>query len=52
LLRRFFPQHTTTTDTLGRAMLGVTRLKGRGPRVLASTEINGLGGLPLSEVMA
>ncbi|MEV7345740.1 NAD(P)H-binding protein [Streptomyces sp. NPDC093544] len=49
LLRRIFPKHTTTTDTLGRAMLGVTRLKGRGPRVLASTEINDLGALPLAE---
>ncbi|MFD4527600.1 hypothetical protein ACFWP7_27455 [Streptomyces sp. NPDC058470] len=38
------------TDTRGRAMLGVTRLKGRGPRVLTSTEINGLGDLPLAAV--
>ncbi|WP_326725341.1 NAD(P)H-binding protein [Streptomyces sp. NBC_00243] len=49
VLRRLFPQHLTTTDTLGRAMLGVTRLRGSGPRVLTSTEINDLGARPLPE---
>ncbi|WP_369244001.1 NAD(P)H-binding protein [Streptomyces sp. R41] len=42
VLRRLFPRHMTTTDTVGRAMLAVTRLQGRGPRVLTSVEINGL----------
>jgi uncharacterized protein YbjT (DUF2867 family) len=41
VLRRLFPRHMTTTDTVGRAMLAVTRSQGRGPRVL-SVEINGL----------
>ncbi|GGN89239.1 hypothetical protein GCM10011579_083860 [Streptomyces albiflavescens] len=42
VLRRLFPRHTTTTDTVGRAMLAVTRRQGRGPRVLTSVGINGL----------
>ncbi|MFI6339268.1 NAD(P)H-binding protein [Streptomyces sp. NPDC050535] len=50
LLRRVFPRHMTTTDTLGRAMLAVARLKGRGPRVLDTTRINSLGALPRAEV--
>jgi hypothetical protein len=46
LLHRPFLRHTTTTDTLGRAMLAVTRPQGRGPRVLASAEINSLRARP------
>ena len=42
LLRRAFPRHVTTTDAVGHAMLAVTRLKGAGPTVLHSADINRL----------
>ena len=42
LLRRAFPHHVTTTDAVGHAMLAVTRLKGAGPTVLHSADINRL----------
>ncbi|MET9479321.1 NAD-dependent epimerase/dehydratase family protein [Streptomyces sp. NPDC006638] len=43
LLRRLLPAHVTTTEHLGRAMLAVVALRGAGPRVLYSPEINRLG---------
>ena len=43
VLRRLIPKHVTTTEHLGRAMIAVTRLKGQGPAVLYSPEINRLG---------
>jgi uncharacterized protein YbjT (DUF2867 family) len=44
VLSRLLPRHTTTTDALGRAMLAVTRLEGRGPHVLSSAQINSMAG--------
>lgn len=49
VLRRLFSRHTTTTDTLGRAMLAVTWLQGRGPRILTSTDNNALGARPAAD---
>ncbi|MET7451868.1 NAD(P)H-binding protein [Streptomyces sp. NPDC005574] len=43
LLRRLIPGHVTTTDAVGRAMVAVTRLDGRGPSVLHNRDINRLG---------
>ncbi len=44
VLRRVAPKHVTTTETLARAMLAVTRLEGEDPHILHSPEINRLGG--------
>jgi uncharacterized protein YbjT (DUF2867 family) len=44
VLSRLLPRHTTTTANLGRAMLAAARLKGEGPRLLTSAEINTLAG--------
>ncbi|MFF4269539.1 NAD-dependent epimerase/dehydratase family protein [Streptomyces sp. NPDC001536] len=46
VLRRLTPKHVTTTEHLGRAMIAVTRLKGQGPTVLHSPDINRLGAEP------
>ncbi|MFC8435125.1 NAD-dependent epimerase/dehydratase family protein [Streptomyces sp. NPDC057253] len=43
VLRRLMPKYVTTTEHLGRAMIAVTRLRGQGPTVLHSPEINELG---------
>lgn len=43
LLHRLAPQYTTTTERLGRAMIAVVGLNGRGPCVLHSPDINRLG---------
>ncbi|MQY11955.1 hypothetical protein SRB5_20830 [Streptomyces sp. RB5] len=43
LLRRLVPNHVTTTDTVGRAMIAVTALAGEGPTVLRTRDINRLG---------
>jgi uncharacterized protein YbjT (DUF2867 family) len=43
LLRRVAAGHVTTTEQLGRAMLAVVRLRGGGPHILHSPEINRLG---------
>ncbi|MDX3762410.1 epimerase [Streptomyces sp. AK02-04a] len=43
LLHRLAPGHTTTTEHLGRAMIAVVGLDGRGPHVLHSPDINRLG---------
>jgi len=43
LLRRVAAGHVTTTERLGRAMLAVVRLRGGGPHILHSPEINRLG---------
>lgn len=43
VLHRLAPRHTTTTEHLGRVMIAVARLKGEGPRVLNSGDINRLG---------
>ncbi|MEU3248352.1 NAD(P)H-binding protein [Streptomyces sp. NPDC006875] len=43
VLRRLAPGHVTTTEHLGRAMIAVVALKGGGPSVLHSPEINRLG---------
>jgi uncharacterized protein YbjT (DUF2867 family) len=39
LLHRIFPAYTTTTDDLGNAMLAVTRLEGKGPRILSGVQL-------------
>ncbi|MFJ5272878.1 NAD(P)H-binding protein [Streptomyces sp. NPDC088358] len=43
VLRRLAPKYVTTTEHLGRAMIAVVALKGDGPAVLHSPEINRLG---------
>ncbi|GGN46168.1 NAD-dependent epimerase/dehydratase family protein [Streptomyces fuscichromogenes] len=43
VLLRLTPRHVTTTEHLGRAMIATARLRGRGPAVLYSPEINRLG---------
>ncbi|WP_393100742.1 NAD(P)H-binding protein [Streptomyces sp. LN325] len=43
VLRRLAPKYVTTTEHLGRAMIAVVALKGDGPSVLHSPEINRLG---------
>ncbi|MDX3850188.1 epimerase [Streptomyces sp. AK02-01A] len=43
LLRKLSPDHVTTTEHLGRAMLAVVALRGAGPHILHSREINQLG---------
>lgn len=43
VLRRLAPEYVTTTEHLGRAMIAVVALKGDGPSVLHSPEINRLG---------
>ncbi|WP_405827525.1 NAD(P)H-binding protein [Streptomyces sp. NBC_01176] len=43
VLRRLVPKYVTTTEHLGRAMIAVVALKGGGPSVLHSSEINRLG---------
>ncbi|XUL89315.1 NAD(P)H-binding protein [Streptomyces galilaeus] len=43
VLHRLAPRHMTTTEHLGRAMIAVVSLKGTGPSVLYSPEINRLG---------
>ncbi|MFF2998045.1 NAD(P)H-binding protein [Streptomyces sp. NPDC057950] len=43
VLRRLAPKYVTTTEHLGRAMIAVVALKGDGPSVLRSPEINRLG---------
>ncbi|KIF77416.1 epimerase [Streptomyces sp. 150FB] len=43
VLRRLLPKQTTTTEHLGRAMLAVVGLRGEGPHILHSPEINRLG---------
>ncbi|WP_327393222.1 epimerase [Streptomyces sp. NBC_01186] len=45
-LRRLAPDHVTTTEILGRAMVAVTGLKGDGPTILRVPDINRLGAGP------
>ncbi|MFD3505318.1 NAD-dependent epimerase/dehydratase family protein [Streptomyces sp. NPDC058676] len=42
VLRRLAPGHVTTTENLGRAVIAVVGLKGSGPKVLNSADINRL----------
>ncbi|MEU3186031.1 NAD-dependent epimerase/dehydratase family protein [Streptomyces sp. NPDC006923] len=42
VLRRLAPGHVTTTEHIGRAMLAVVGLRGAGPHILHSREINQL----------
>jgi hypothetical protein len=42
LLKRLFPNHVTTTENIGRAMIRVAA-KGYSKRVLENTDINVLG---------
>jgi uncharacterized protein YbjT (DUF2867 family) len=43
LVVRLLPRHATTTDHIGRAMLATTQLRGEGPHILHSPDINRLG---------
>lgn len=43
LLHRLAPQHTTTTELLGQAMIATVGLGGQGPHILGSRDINRLG---------
>ncbi len=43
LLRRLVPNHVTTADALGRAMIAAARLDGSGPSVMHNSDINRLG---------
>jgi uncharacterized protein YbjT (DUF2867 family) len=43
LANRLAPDRLTTTEALGRSMLGVVRLEGAGPHVLSPQDINRLG---------
>jgi uncharacterized protein YbjT (DUF2867 family) len=45
VLRRVLPNHTTSTDAIGRAMVAVSRTDGTGKRVLDSGDINRLAGV-------
>ncbi|MEW2491557.1 hypothetical protein [Streptomyces sp. NPDC048411] len=40
VLRRVMPNHVTTTDALGRAMIAVVGRQGSGEHILHSPEIN------------
>ncbi|MFD5815974.1 epimerase [Streptomyces sp. NPDC127038] len=42
VVRRVAPRYVTSTEQVGRAMLATTRLKGAGPHVLRSADINRL----------
>lgn len=44
LLKKLFPESTTSTGAMGRAMIAVSRLDGAGPRTLNSGAINRLAG--------
>ncbi|WP_333767049.1 NAD-dependent epimerase/dehydratase family protein [Streptomyces sp. IBSBF 2435] len=46
LVHRLAPDQVTTTELLGRSMLGVVRLKGAGPHILSPRDINRLGAGP------
>jgi hypothetical protein len=50
LANRLAPDRLTTTEQLGRSMLGVVRLEGAGPHILSPQDINRLGSAPGSEV--
>jgi uncharacterized protein YbjT (DUF2867 family) len=43
LAHRLAPDQVTTTELLGRSMLGVVRLAGGGPHILSARDINRLG---------
>lgn len=43
LAHRLAPDRVTTTELLGRSMLGVVRLEGAGPHILSARDINRLG---------
>ncbi|WUH89073.1 epimerase [Streptomyces sp. NBC_00433] len=43
LAHRVAPDQVTTTEVLGRSMLGVVRLEGGGPHILSTADINRLG---------
>ncbi|WP_327286947.1 epimerase [Streptomyces sp. NBC_01198] len=43
LVHRLAPDQVTTTELLGRSMLGVVRLAGGGPHILSARDINRLG---------
>ncbi len=45
LLRRLAPGHVTTTEHIGRAMIAVMALRGDGPALLSSRDINRLGAI-------
>ncbi|MFD7755269.1 hypothetical protein [Streptomyces sp. NPDC059757] len=44
VLRRIMPNHVTTTDNIGRAMIAVVGRQGSGEHILRSQEINRAAG--------
>ncbi|MEU3645835.1 epimerase [Lentzea sp. NPDC034063] len=44
LLKKMFPETTTSTGAIGKAMIAVSRMDGAGPRTLTSGAINRLAG--------